>query len=50
MDKIMAEPVRTRIVEKLKTLGFKFVAVDLQGFRSGALNEQLTEDDKRKAE
>ncbi|GAG31631.1 unnamed protein product, partial [marine sediment metagenome] len=34
-DKILAEPNRSVIVEKLKSLGFKFVAVDLQGFRSG---------------
>lgn len=50
MDKIMAEPARSKIVEKLKALGFKFVTLDLQGFRSGALNEQLTEDERRKAE
>jgi uncharacterized protein len=50
MDRIMAEPARSRIVKKLKALGFKFVTLDLQGFRSGALNEQLTEDDKREAE
>lgn len=50
MDKIMAEPNRSRIVEKLKALGFKYVTVDLQGFRSGSLNELLTEEEKRKAE
>ncbi len=46
MDKIMAEPARSAIVEKLKTLGFKFVTVDLQGFRSGSLNELLTDEEK----
>ncbi len=50
MDKITTEPVRSAIVEKLKTLGFKFVTIDLQGFRSGSLNELLTEEEKRKAE
>jgi len=49
-DKILAEPMRSAIIEKLKSLGFKFVTVDLQGFRSGSLNELLTEDEKRKAE
>jgi len=49
-DKISAEPNRSRIVKKLKAIGFKYVTVDLQGFRSGALNESLTEDEKRKAE
>ena len=46
-DKITAEPARSRIVEKLKALGFKFVALDLQGFRSGSLNEPLSEQEKR---
>jgi uncharacterized protein len=48
MEKITAEPMRSAIVEKLKSLGFKFVTIDLQGFRSGSLNEALTEEEKRK--
>ena len=38
---------REKISAKLKEIGFKFVALDLQGFRSGALNEVLSEDEKR---
>jgi uncharacterized protein len=41
-DKVTAEPNCSRIVEKLKSLGFKYVTVDLQGFRSGAMNEVLS--------
>jgi uncharacterized protein len=41
---------RSRIVEKLQELGFKYITLDLQGFRSGSLNELLTEEEKRKAE
>jgi uncharacterized protein len=48
IDQVMAEPTRSQIVEKLKSLGFKFVTVDLQGFRSGALNESLSAEEKRK--
>ena len=48
IEKVTAEPIRSQIVEKLKSLGFKFVTVDLQGFRSGALNESLSEEEKRK--
>ncbi len=48
IEKVTAEPVRSQIVEKLKSLGFKFVTVDLQGFRSGALNESLSEEEKQK--
>ncbi|UCC96319.1 MAG: ATP-dependent sacrificial sulfur transferase LarE [Phycisphaerales bacterium] len=47
IEKVTFEPARSRIVEKLKSLGFKFVTVDLQGFRSGALNESLSEEEKR---
>ena len=49
IDKVTAEPARSAIVERLKLLGFSFVTVDLQGFRSGSLNELLTESEKRKA-
>ena len=46
-DKISAEPNRRKIVEKLKALGFKYVTVDLQGFRSGSMNEILTGEEKK---
>lgn len=49
-DKVMAENARSRIVEKLKSLGFKYITVDLQGFRSGSLNEALSEKEKRRNE
>ncbi len=48
IEKVTCEPVRAQIVEKLKLLGFKFVALDLQGFRSGALNEILSDEEKKK--
>ena len=32
---------RQRIIQGLKTLGFTYVTLDLQGFRSGAMNEAL---------
>ena len=47
IEKVAAEPARSQIVEKLKSLGFKFVTVDLQGFRSGSLNEPLSEHEKQ---
>jgi uncharacterized protein len=47
IEKITAEPARSQIVEKLKSLGFKFVTIDLQGFRSGSLNEALSEQQKQ---
>jgi uncharacterized protein len=47
-EKVLAN--RAQVVEKLQGLGFKYVTIDLQGFRSGSMNEVLTEDEKRKAE
>jgi uncharacterized protein len=44
--RIMAEPVRSKVVEQLKSLGFQFVTLDLQGFRSGSLNESLSQEQK----
>ena len=44
-EKVLAN--RSRIVEKLQELGFKYVTIDLQGFRSGSLNELLTEEEKQ---
>lgn len=48
IEKVAAEPARSKVVEKLKSIGFKFITVDLQGFRSGSLNEPLSEEEKRK--
>jgi uncharacterized protein len=45
-EKIMGEPNRSKIIEKLKSLGFKYITVDLQGFRSGSMNEVISEQEK----
>ncbi|HEY1601146.1 MAG TPA: ATP-dependent sacrificial sulfur transferase LarE [Pirellulales bacterium] len=38
----LAQPdTRARLVEQLKRLGFKYVTLDLEGFRSGSLNQVL---------
>ena len=37
--RLAAEPVRLELARKMHALGFKFVALDLDGFRSGSLNE-----------
>ncbi len=50
IERIACKSVREKIVKKLKSLGFKFVSLDMQGFRSGALNETLTEQEKDGAE
>jgi uncharacterized protein len=47
LARITAEPVRSKVVEQLKSLGFQFVTLDLQGFRSGSLNESLSQEQKK---
>jgi uncharacterized protein len=37
----LGQPVRRAIVEHLCKLGFTYVALDMEGFRSGSLNEAL---------
>ena len=45
-----AQPeVREKVVKRLKEIGFTFVALDLQGFRSGGLNEVLKRMRQREA-
>jgi len=41
VPKLIEEPLRREVVEKLKTIGFKYVSLDLEGFRSGSLNAVL---------
>ncbi len=39
--KIMDSETRKRLVEHFKEIGFKFITLDLEGFRSGSSNESL---------
>lgn len=39
MDRFFERDLRESVVERLKELGFKYVSIDLEGFRSGRLNE-----------
>jgi uncharacterized protein len=41
VQRLLSEPVRAEVDRELKRLGFRFVTVDLKGFRSGSLNEGL---------
>ncbi len=40
---LMEEDLRKKIIDKLKQLGFIYIALDLQGYRSGSMNEELNE-------
>lgn len=41
LSKLTDEPFRREVVEHLKAVGFKYVSLDLEGFRSGSLNVVL---------
>jgi uncharacterized protein len=40
-ERLLESPRRERIVRALKEIGFDYVTLDLQGFRSGSLNQAL---------
>lgn len=40
---LMEEDLRGKIIAKLKKLGFIYIALDLQGYRTGSMNEELNE-------
>ncbi|MDT3700047.1 MAG: ATP-dependent sacrificial sulfur transferase LarE [Thermincola sp.] len=41
---IISNPLCQKITAKLKSLGFAYITVDLQGFRSGSMNEVLAKE------
>jgi uncharacterized protein len=41
MDRLMERSLREEVVGHLQAIGYKYVTLDLQGFRSGSMNEVL---------
>ncbi len=41
MQQLLADPLRQEVVSTMKKLGYNYVTLDLQGFRSGSGNELL---------
>ncbi len=41
MPRLVAEPLRSELVERFKTFGYTYVTLDIAGFRSGSMNETL---------
>ena len=48
ISRLVEFKLRSRIVEYFKELGFKFISLDLEGFRSGNLNQLVQLDSDRK--
>jgi len=47
ISKLLKEDVRNKIITKFKELGYTYVTVDLEGYRTGSMNETLKGDNKR---
>jgi uncharacterized protein len=43
IPRALTEPLSSTIQEQIKRIGFKYVTLDMEGFRSGRLNEGLNE-------
>ena len=41
MARLMEDSLRATVVDHLKGMGFRYITLDLQGFRSGSMNEVL---------
>jgi uncharacterized protein len=41
IDRLMDRSLREKVVSHLKKIGYHYITVDLQGFRSGSMNEVL---------
>ena len=48
LSRFLEPEVRTALAKELKGLGFKYVSLDLEGFRSGSLNDLISLDLKRR--
>jgi uncharacterized protein len=47
IDRLFDSGLRGKIVDHFKSLGFAYVTLDLQGYRTGSMNEVLSEDEKK---
>lgn len=41
MEKLMRPKIRQKITKGIRTLGYKFVCIDMEGFESGKMNREL---------
>ena len=46
LERAAAWPLRRGIVEPLRDLGYRYVTLDLAGYRSGSMDEVLSEADR----
>lgn len=45
MERVLQKAIVDRLAERFRSLGFRYVTLDLHGFRSGAMNEIIKKDE-----
>jgi len=45
LEKIILDPEREQIIKKLKKTGFRYLSLDLEGYRTGSLNPEKLKDE-----
>jgi uncharacterized protein len=46
LDRFLERSVRERVASKLKEIGYTYISLDLQGYRSGSMNEVLSRSER----
>ena len=47
-DRLLEPGLRREILDFFRSLGFVYVTLDLQGYRTGSMNEVLSEEEKNR--
>ncbi len=42
MNRLLSDSLRRELVDRLKGLGYTYVTLDLEGYRTGSMNEVLS--------
>ncbi len=46
ISRVLENGIKEKLLEGIKKAGFKFVALDLEGYRQGSLNREIKTGDK----
>ena len=46
ISKLMEDSIRNKIIKRLKGLGFSYVTLDLQGYRTGSMNLKILQNEQ----
>jgi uncharacterized protein len=49
LERIINDPERELIVANLKKIGFRYISLDLEGYRSGSMNPEMKKNDRHRS-